>query len=216
LIPIVFISSGDPVQAGLAQSLSHPGLNATGFTLVFDDIAPRRLQLLKECAPAIRRVGFLWNPLHVDHEVENVKNAAKALGVEIVNLEVRGSNDVEPALQSAKKAGIDSLYVVTARVTIFFQRQILEFARDNKLPMASGLGAWAEKGALISYGPNLYQVATQTATDVNKVLMGAKPGDIPIAQPTNFKLSINLKTAKALNLTIPTSLVATADKVVEP
>jgi putative ABC transport system substrate-binding protein len=214
-IPIVFISSGDAVQAGLVHSLARPTWNATGVTLIFDELASRRLQFLKESAPAIRRVGFLWNPEHVDHEYAESKRAAAALGVELVSLEVRGSDDVEPALRAAIDAHIDSVYVVTARVTLLHQRKILDFAANNKLPTAAGLGEWAERGALLSYGPDLYQVALRTAAYVDKIVKGAKPADLPIEQPTRFQLTINLRTAKTLKLVIPTSLLAIADKVIE-
>jgi putative tryptophan/tyrosine transport system substrate-binding protein len=214
-IPIVFISSGDAVQAGLVHSLARPTWNATGVTLIFDELASRRLQFLKESAPAIRRVGFLWNPEHIDHEYAESKRAAAALGVELVSLEVRGSDDVEPALRAAINAHIDSVYVVTARVTLLHQREILDFAANKKLPIAAGLGEWAEGGALLSYGPDLYQVALRAAAYVDKILKGAKPADLPIEQPTRFQLTINLRTAKTLKLVIPTSLLAIADKVIE-
>jgi putative ABC transport system substrate-binding protein len=203
------------VQAGLVHSLARPTWNATGVTLIFDELASRRLQFLKESAPAIRRVGFLWNPEHVDHEYAESKRAAAALGVELVSLEVRGSDDVEPALRAAIDAHIDSVYVVTARVTLLHQRKILDFAANNKLPTAAGLGEWAERGALLSYGPDLYQVALRTAAYVDKIVKGAKPADLPIEQPTRFQLTINLRTAKTLKLVIPTSLLAIADKVIE-
>ena len=213
-IPIVSASSGDPIVAGLAQSLAHPAGNVTGITLVFDQIAPRRLQYLKECAPAIRRVGFLWNPLHVDHEYDESQRAAKVLGVALVDLEVRSSSEMAAALRAGGEAGIDSLYVVNARNTVLHQADILQFAADRKIPVAAGPGSWAERGALLSYGPDLSAANYRNAAFVDKILKGARPGDLPIEQPTQFELIVNLNTAKQLGLTLPRSLLAAADKTI--
>jgi ABC-type uncharacterized transport system substrate-binding protein len=214
-IPIVFTSSGDPVQAGLVHSLSHPRWNATGVTLILDDLAPKRLEFLKEAAPQIHRIGFLWNPRHADHEYAESQRAAVTLGMQLESLEVRASDDLIPALRAAMDAHVDALYIVSARVTNINEQKILDFAAKNNLPVAAGWGEWAEGGALLSYGPNPYDLARRSAVYVNKILKGAKPGDIPIEQPTRFELAINLSTAKAFNLVIPQSLLAMADAVIE-
>ena len=214
-IPIVFFSSGDPIPAGLAISLAHPGWNATGVTAILDDLAPKRLQFLKQLAPRVARIGFLWNPIHTDHEYAEAQRAAVALDVQLQSLEVRGTSDVPAALRAAMDAHIDALYVVSARVTLVTQQMIVDFAANNKLPLATGFGGWAEAGALLSYGPDTYLMIRHAAVYIDKILKGAKPGELPIEQPTKFELVINLKTAKALGLTVPQTLLVAADKLIE-
>ncbi len=214
-IPIAFSVSTDPVKSGLVASLARPGGNVTGVTFLLDELASKRLALLKEAAPQISRAAFLFNPDHVDNELREAERAAAALGVKLHLVEVRGANDLDGAFDVAARAGVDALYVVSSRQTVRNITRIVEFATKNRLPLAGGWGAWAQAGGLISYGPNVDEVVRQSATYVDKILKGAKPAELPVQQPTRFELLINLKTAKALGLKISESFLLQADKVIE-
>jgi putative tryptophan/tyrosine transport system substrate-binding protein len=214
-IPIVFVMSADPLQLGLVASVARPGGNATGFTFLQDELASKRLELLKEVAPRISRVAFLSNPDHPDNELRVAQRAATALGVHLQPIEMRGPGDLDGALQAITQASADALYVVASRQTVASLPRIVNFAKRNELPLAGGWGAWAQAGGLLSYGPNVGQVVRSAATYVVKIFKGAKPGDLPVQQPTRFELLINLRSAKALGLSIPESLLLRADKVIE-
>jgi len=214
-IPLVFVSSADPEQLGLVASLSRPGGNATGVTLLQDALASKRLELLREAAPQISRVAFLWNPDHPDNEQREAQRAAQALGVQLHLVEVRSSDDFESAFRAANNAGIDSLYVVSSRQTVLNIKRIVEFAAQNRLPLAGGWGAWAKEGGLFSYGPDGVNMARRAANYIDRILKGAKPADLPVEQPAKFELIINLKTAKALGLTVPHSLLSRADVLID-
>jgi putative ABC transport system substrate-binding protein len=214
-IPIAFAVSTDPVRSGLVASLARPGGNATGVTFLLDDLAGKRLVLLKEAAPQISRVAVLFNPDHVDNELREVERAAVALGVKLHLAEIRRSSDLEGALDAALQAAVDALYVVSSRQTVANIARITEFATRNRLPLAGGWGAWAQAGALISYGPNVGEMVHQSTVYVDKILKGANPAELPVQQPVRFELLINFKTAKALGLAIPESFLLRADKVIE-
>jgi putative ABC transport system substrate-binding protein len=214
-IPIVYAMSADPVRLGLAASLARPGGNSTGVTFLQDELAAKRIEVLKEAAPSVSRVAFLWNPEHADNELPVATRAAAALGIQLHSMEVRGAGDLDPAFNAATQAGVDALYVVSSRQMVASTSRIVEFATRNRLPLAGGWGAWVQAGGLISYGPNVGEVVRQSAGYVDKILKGAKTGDLPVQQPTRFELFINLKTAKALGLTIPESFLLRADKVIE-
>jgi putative ABC transport system substrate-binding protein len=214
-IPIAFAVSTDPVRSGLVASLARPGGNATGVTFLLDELAAKRLVLLKEAAPQVSRVAVLFNPDHVDNELREVERAATALGVKLHLAEVRRSSDLEGAFDAALQAAVDGLYVVSSRQTVANIARITEFATRNRLPLAGGWGAWAQAGGLISYGPNVGEMVRQSTVYVDKILKGANPAELPVQQPTRFELLINLKTAKALGLAIPESFLLRADKVIE-
>jgi putative ABC transport system substrate-binding protein len=214
-IPIVFVMSADPLQLGLVASVARPGGNATGFSFLQDELASKRLELLKEVAPRISRVAFLSNPDHPDNELRVAQRAATALGVSLQPIEMRGPGDLDGALQVVTQASVDALYVVASRQTVASLPRIVSFAAKNALPLAGGWGAWAQAGGLLSYGPNVGEVVRNAATYVDKIFKGAKPGDLPVQQPTRFELLINLRSAKALGLSIPESLLLRADKVIE-
>jgi putative ABC transport system substrate-binding protein len=218
-IPLVFVSSADPEQLGLVASLSRPGGNATGVTLLQDALASKRLELLREAAPQISRVAFLWNPDHPDNEQREAQRAAQTLGqtlgVQLHLVEVRSSDDFESAFRAANNAGVDSLYVVSSRQTVLNIKRIVEFAAQNRLPLAGGWGAWAKEGGLFSYGPDGINMARRAANYIDRILKGAKPADLPVEQPAKFELIINLKTAKALGLTVPHSLLSRADVLID-
>jgi putative ABC transport system substrate-binding protein len=214
-IPIAFAVSTDPVRSGLVTSLSRPGGNATGVTFLLDELAAKRLVLLKEAAPQVSRVAVLFNPDHADNELREVERAAAVLEVKLHLAEVRRSSDLEGALDVALRAAVDGLYVVSSRQTVANIARITDFATRNRLPLAGGWGAWAQAGGLISYGPNVGEMVRQSAMYVDKILKGANPAELPVQQPTRFELLINLTTAKALGLAIPESFLLRADKVIE-
>jgi putative tryptophan/tyrosine transport system substrate-binding protein len=214
-IPIVFYSSADPVQLRLAASLARPGGNATGITLLLDDIASKRLELLKEAVPRISHVAFLWNPEHPDNELREAQRAARSLGVRLELVEMRGAADLENAFRAVKQANCDGLYVVSSRHTTLNTSKIVDFALQNRLPLAGGWGAWARAGGLLSYGPNVNDMCHRVAEYIDKILKGAKPRDLPIQQPTRFELVINAKAGKMIGIEVPPTLLARADEVIE-
>jgi putative ABC transport system substrate-binding protein len=214
-IPIVFVMSADPLQLGLVASVARPGGNATGFSFLQDELASKRLELLKEVAPRISRVAFLSNPDHPDNELRVAQRAATALDVHLQPIEMRGPSDLDGALQAVTQASVDALYVVASRQTVASLTRIVNFATKNELPLAGGWGAWAQAGGLLSYGPNVGEIVRNAASYVDKIFKGAKPGDLPVQQPTRFELVINLRSAKALGLSIPESFLLRADKILE-
>ena len=214
-IPMVFYSSADPTQLGLAASLARPGGNATGITLLLDDLASKRMELLKEAASRVSYVAFLWNPEHPDNELREAQRGAESLGMRLELVEIRGAADLDNAFRAVKQAGCDGLYVVSSRHTTLNIPKIVEFALQNRLPLAGGWGGWARAGGLLSYGPNVNDMCRRVAEYIDKILKGAKPRDLPIQQPTRFELVINLKTAKMLGLTMPPTMLTLADEVIE-
>jgi ABC-type uncharacterized transport system substrate-binding protein len=214
-IPIVMAVSNDPVQAGLVRSLAHPGANITGVTFVSSDLAAKRLQFLREIAPAIARVGVMWNPDHVDPEYREVQSAAKTLGTQVRSLEVRSADDFDTAFDAATNDRIQALMPITSRLMLINRARIIEFSRRHQLLLASGFGPWAREGALLSYGPDTDASTKRAAVYVDKILRGAKPDELPIEQPTKFQLVINNKIATSLGLDIPPSLLAIADQVID-
>lgn len=214
-IPIVFAISSDPVRSGLVANLRQPGGNATGFTFLQDELASKRLVLLKEVAPHISSVGFLFFPMHLDNELREAERAASSVGVKLHPVEMRGHDDLGHAFDRLTQVGADALYVVSSRPTVAAIEPIVAFATKNKMPMAGGWGAWAESGALISYGPDVLEIARQAANYVDKILKGAKATDLPAQQPTRFQLLVNLKTAKSLGLAIQEAFLLQAEKIIE-
>jgi putative tryptophan/tyrosine transport system substrate-binding protein len=214
-IPIVFTSSADPVRQGFVASLARPGGNATGITLLLDELASKRLELLKQAAPRVSRVGFLWNPDHADNELPEAERAAASLGVELKPLTVRGPADFDGAFMAATQARVDALYVVSSRLTLQNLGRIVNFVAENRLPLAGGFGAWAKQHGLLSYGPNVDDMTRRAVAYIDRILKGTKPADLPVQQPTRFELVINLRTAKALGLDVPLHLQQLADEVIE-
>jgi ABC-type uncharacterized transport system substrate-binding protein len=214
-IPIVGMMSLDPVRAGLVPSLAHPGGNLTGFTFLLSELAGKRLEFLRDVMPRLSRVAIVWNPDHPDPDFKDTEAAASRLGIRLQSIEVRRPDDFDGALAMAARDRAEALIVVSSRMTNLRRSQILDFATKNRLPIATGWGAWVQNGALLSYGPNIDEIVRQSASHVDKILKGAKPADLPIEQPTRFELVLNLRTARNLNLTVPQSLLARVDRVVE-
>jgi putative ABC transport system substrate-binding protein len=214
-IPIVALVSNDPVQSGLVESVGRPGANVTGITLIYDELAGKVFELLKETVPGISRVAVLWNPDHADPEFRETQRAAAALGVRLQSLEVRRPGDFDGAFNAATGERAEGLIIVSSRLLLQQRRQILEFGAKNRIFAAGNWGDWAKDGLLLSYGPNPADAMRRIAVYVDKILKGARPAALPIERPARFELVVNLKTAKALGLTVPPTLLGRADEVIE-
>jgi ABC-type uncharacterized transport system substrate-binding protein len=216
VIPIVFAAVGDPVGTGLVASLARPGGNVTGLSLQATDIAGKRLELLREVVPRLRRLAILANvgtPQAV-REMREVQATARALGFEVATSEIRGADDIAPAFDALKGRG-DALYVVADPLVTTNRIRISTLALGVRLPTIHGQRENVEVGGLMSYGANFPGLYRRAADYVDKILRGTKPADIPVEQPTKFDLVVNLVTAKTLGLTIPHALLLRADQVIE-
>jgi putative tryptophan/tyrosine transport system substrate-binding protein len=215
--PIVLTAGGDPLRARLVASLARPGGNITGMSELTSDLAYKLLQLLKEAVPNLAKVAILWDPLNPSQSPtrEESESAARMLGLNIVSLEVAISDDYERAFSVASRERPDALIVYTTPITYSHRARIIAFAARQRLPAMFSAREFVDDGGLMSYGPNLRALFRRAGNYVDRILKGAKPGDLPIEQPSTFELLINLKTAKALGLTIPPSLLLRADQVIE-
>jgi putative ABC transport system substrate-binding protein len=214
-LPVVMLTSEDPVEAGVVASFARPGGNLTGVAFVSSETAGKRLQLMKEAVPSLARVAVLWSPDHPDGEYRNTEATARRLGLHIQSLEVRDPEGFNGAFQAATRQRAEALIVVSSRFMNANRPRVLEFASTQRIPLVTGWGPWARAGSLMSYGPDLDILVRRAATHVDRILKGARPADLPVEQPTKFELVINMKTAKALGLTIPSSLLLRADHVIE-
>ena len=218
-IPIVMVSSGDAVSQGLVASLAHPGGNVTGLTMIAPALSQKRLEVLRELLPAMSRVGVLWcGPGEGgmgDLEWNQIRAAVGVSKVKLSSLEVRDAQDSEKAFILAKQQYVEAVIVLDCSLLNARAGHITELARPSRLPTVYPYWIYPEVGGLMSYGPDLRDAARRAATYVDKILKGAKPADLPVEQPTKFELVINLKTAKALGLTIPPSVLQRADQVIE-
>jgi ABC-type uncharacterized transport system substrate-binding protein len=216
VIPIVFGSVADPVGTGLVASLARPGGNVTGLSNQSADLPGKRLELLRGVVPNLRRVAVLANAgARIGMlEMGEVRDAGRKLGLDAVTLEVKRTEDIAPALESIKGKA-DALYVVTDPLLNTNRVSINTMANADRLPTMHGEKNYVEAGGLMSYGPNFPDLFRRAAEQVDKILRGTKPGDIPVEQPTKFDLAINLTTAKSLGVTVPPSLLAQADDVIE-
>jgi putative tryptophan/tyrosine transport system substrate-binding protein len=214
-IPIVVVVSNDPVASGLVPSLARPGGNVTGVTYVHDQLAGKTIELLREAAPWVSRVAILWNPNHADAEFRETQRAAPVLQIQLQSIEVREAGDFEGAFQAAARERAEALIVAGSRILSLHRQQIGDFTAKNRIVLV-GTPRWLlEAGALLTYGPNAAELNRRAATYVDKILRGAKPADLPMQQPATFELTINLKPAKTFGLTIPPTLLARADEVIE-
>jgi putative tryptophan/tyrosine transport system substrate-binding protein len=216
-IPIVMLAA-DPVGSGLVASLGRPGGNVTGLTIEASlELAAKRLELLKDAAPKTSRVGLLWessNPAELRAR-DAMMAAARVLGLTLLPQDVRTPNDLDGALVALSRARADALMVAESSGNIEQRKQIVSFAEKHRLPTVFGERASVEDGGLMSYGTDFVDLLRRAATYIDKILKGTKPADLPVEQPTKFELVINLKTAKALGLTIPPSLLGRADEVIQ-
>ena len=216
VIPIVFAGVGDPVATGLVESLARPGGNVTGVSLQSTEIAGKRMELLRELVPGLRRLALMGN---VDSpnavlEMDEVQAAARKLEIDIVPLNVRSEREIAPAFETLNSRA-DALYVVLDPVMNAHRTRITILALGARLPMLVPFRAFVEAGGLMSYGPNQPDLFRRVAEYIDKILRGVKPADLPVEQPTKFDLVINLTTARALRLTVPPTLLVRADEVIE-
>jgi len=217
-IPIVMASSADPVGSGLVASLARPGGNVTGFTILGPELEGKRLELLKQAVPGLSRLAVLWNPSNpgIVSYFETVKNAGRALQISLGPVvEVRRSDELDSAFTAIASARPHALVVIADRFLLSHRKQIVEFAAVKRLPTMYPYREYVDAGGLMSYAPSNTELFLGTAIYVDKILKGAKPGDLPIQEPTKFELVINLKTAKALGLAIPPGLLARATELIE-
>ena len=216
-IPIVFTWVADPTAGGLVASLARPEANVTGLTTFAIDLGGKRLELLKQAVPGLSRVSVLWNsanPTATDVAKE-LEGAAPRVGIQIYALPVRSPDELPKAFEAAARNRAGALFVIEEAMLLRHRRRILDLAAKQRLPAASQFREFADAGGLLSYGPNLPDLFWRAAIYVDKILKGAKPGDLPVQQPTKLELVINLKTAKALGFTISPSLLLQADQVIE-
>jgi ABC-type uncharacterized transport system substrate-binding protein len=216
-IPIVFTSVSDPIEFGLIASLARPGGNLTGLTNIAAELSGKRLELIKETVPKLSRVAMLWNPEDpgLSLAFKKSQEAAQALGLQLQSLEVRGSEDFETAFKAAANKRADAFVVPSSQFFMGQRAKLAELAVRSRLSAIYADKEFVESGGLMSYGPNLADLYRRAATYVDKILKGAKPGDLPVEQPMKFELVINLKAAKQIGLTIPPNVLARADKVIK-
>ena len=214
-VPIVFAHVYDPVEIGLVTSLAHPGGNVTGLSQISADLGGKRLELLKELLPKLRRVAILWHPANLTNlsQKKGVEVAARTVGVDTKSVPVQDPNHFGSAFEDAR--GVDALIQMDDPLFATHFRQLAELAVRSRLPAIAGLREYVDAGGLMSYGADFGDLYRRAATYIDKILKGAKPADLPIEQPSKFELVINLKTAKALGLTVPRSLKLRADQIIE-
>ena len=216
-IPIVMASAGDPIATGLIQNLARPGGNITGLSQMSTDLAAKRLELLKEVVPDLTSVGVLWNPRDAISTLtwQEIQLSARRINIQLHSLEVKDAAEFDSAFTKATGAKVGAVYALPAPIFVDNEKRIAEFAAKSRLPSVFHLPEFVHLGGLMSYGPDRVDLFRRAATYVDKILKGANPGDLPVEQPTKFELVINLRTAKALGLTVPPALLARADEVIE-
>jgi putative tryptophan/tyrosine transport system substrate-binding protein len=216
-VPLVMVAVGDPVGTGLVPSLARPGGNLTGLSSIAPDLEGKRLELLREVVPRLTHVGVFFNPANLFHTVsmQNARTAAAALQIKLLPLRVRVSQDLDGAFATILKEKPDALLVLADRVYLHERKRMMDFAHQHRLPSSNAHKEMVEAGGLMSYGPSYEDMHRRAADYVDKILKGAKPGDLPIQQPTKFDLKVNLKTAEALGLELPPTLLARADEMIE-
>jgi putative ABC transport system substrate-binding protein len=216
-IPIVTALAADPIGDGLVSNMVRPGGNVTGISLMLPELSAKRLELLKETVPKASRVAVLWNPSTPWHTtmLRQLHATAPSLRLELVQVAVHGPSEFEAAFAVIARERIDGIFWGDNPIFSAYQKQLLGLVAKSRLPVIASSREWVVAGLLISYGPVYVEMFRSAAVYVDKILKGAKPADLPVEQPTKFELVINLKTAKALDLTIPTSLLARADQIIE-
>ncbi len=216
-VPVVFVTFADPVQTGLVASLARPGRNLTGLTMISAELTGKRLQLLREALPKVSHVAVLVNPANASsrEQLAETQSAARSLGMRLEAHEVRVPQELEAAFAAMRRAHADALFILPDTMFASERRRIAGLAEKNRLPAMFHVRPYVDAGGLMAYGPSFADANRRAATYVDKILKGAKPGDLPVEQPTKVELVINLKTAKALGITIPQSLLLRADQVIE-
>ncbi len=215
-IPIVMAAAGDPVASGLVDSLARPGGNITGLSQMNPDLAGKRLELLNEIVPKLSRVAVFWNPQDQMSTISwnELQPPARSLGVQLQSVEIRSSGDFDKAFEDATRARAGALAIMPAPVFVTNLNRIADVAAKRRLPSIFHVKEFVDFGGLVAYGTDRSELFRRAATYVDKILKGAKPADLPVEQPTKFKLILNLKTAKQIGVTIPQSVLFRADKVI--
>jgi len=215
--PVVFAFVSDPVALGIVGSLAHPGANITGITYSQAALGGKRLDLLLQALPGTKRVAVIWSRSLSENAtiVETTRQAAEARGIQIFSRDLGGVEDLEPAFNEAKSSGAQALVFVTDNLFFGRRKEVAELALSRHLPSIHSFSDEVEDGGLMSYGPELKESYERAAVLADRILKGALPADLPVEEPTRFELAINLKTAKTFGLTVPQSLLATADEVIE-
>jgi putative tryptophan/tyrosine transport system substrate-binding protein len=217
-IPIVMALVLDPLASGLVKSLANPGGNVTGLSMMTTvDLNSKRLELLKGMVPQLTRAGVMWNPDHPLHvrAIEDLKRIGPRLSIDLSYVSVRKPEEFAPAFSDITRAGTQGLYILDDPIFFAHRTMLLQLATTARLPTMHDLRRFPEVGALMSYGPDVYDLFRRSATYVDRILKGARPTDLPVEQPTKFEFVINLKTANALGLTVPDRMIALADEVIE-
>jgi putative tryptophan/tyrosine transport system substrate-binding protein len=216
-IPVVFAFSGDPVAAGLVDAMSHGKGNLTGLSYMAVELNGKRVELMKELLPTVSRITLLTNPIHPGEglEVAESQRVAAALGIHLDYLQVKTPAEFDAAFRAMIDSKTEGVVAVPDNLIMLERIRLSDFAKEQKIPVVSGWSEFAHSGGLMTYGPNSKQFFRRLAVYANKILAGARPNELPIEQPTKFELVVNLKTAKALGITVPQSLLARADEVIE-
>jgi len=217
-IPIVMPTSSDPVGDGVVASLAHPGGNITGLSMMAPELGTKRIQLLREILPKpSRAIGVVWNPAYkgMAARFRDAQAAAPTVGMEVRSIEIRDSREMEMTFDALTRNPPAGLLLLADPFTLSMRARIVEFARELKLPTIYEAREFVEAGGLMSYGPNVNAMFRRTAYYVDRILKGAKPGDLPIEQPAKIELLVNLRTARALGITVPNSILQTADQVIQ-
>ncbi|HEV2547982.1 MAG TPA: ABC transporter substrate-binding protein [Stellaceae bacterium] len=216
-IPIVMVLAGDPVGSKFIASLSRPGGNVTGTSQMFPEVSSKQLELLKNVAPTLSRVVVLWNPLNLGamRSLEALRSAARTLRVQLLTVEIRAPDDLDSAFSAAAKLAPEGVLILSDPIMGAHRSDVVDYAQSLKRPTIVPTKEFVRDGGLMAYAPDYTDLCYRAAAYVDKILKGAKPADLPVEQPTKFELAINLKTAKALGLEIPPSLLARADEVIE-
>jgi putative tryptophan/tyrosine transport system substrate-binding protein len=216
-IPIVFSGVGDPVGSGLVASLARPGGNATGLSVLATELSGKRLEMLREIIPTVSRVAMLWNDTNLSMvlRANETQDAAAKLGVTVQSIGVHDLIDFEGAFKAVTDGRAAALVILADPFTMAQRKRMVEFAAQRGLPAIYEIRQFVDAGGLISYGPSLPAMQRRVASYLDKIFKGAKPSDLPVEQPTKFELVINLRTARALGLTVPPTLLARADEVIE-
>jgi putative ABC transport system substrate-binding protein len=216
-VPLVMIAVGDPVGTGLVPSLARPGGNLTGLSSIAPDLEGKRLDILREVVPTLSHVAILFNSLNPFHvaSMRQAHAAAQAMGIKLQQHDVRKSEDLDGAFAAIRKERPDALLILADRVFLHNRQRMMDFTEEQRLPNINAYTELVEAGGLMSYGPSYEDMHKRAAMYVDKIIKGAKPADLPIEQPSKFTFNINLKVAKALGLSVPSSLVTLADKVIE-
>jgi putative ABC transport system substrate-binding protein len=214
-IPVVGGVSDNPIRAGFAASLARPGGNFTGVTFLTDEMAAKRMELLKEAIPGAKRVAVVYNPQHLDDELAFARRAAGSLAIELSTYPIVHADELDGALRSMAATRPDAVFVIASRLTNLFSARIAQFGLQEKIPIVAAWREFTANGALLSYGPDRVVQAKRIAEYIYKVLNGTKPGDLPVEQPTKFELIVNLRTARTIGLTVNREFLLRADDLIE-